>query len=33
VFFVVLGTYVLAQHIVRMVMAIVWGRFPAPHAP
>jgi hypothetical protein len=33
VFFAALGTYVLVQHIVRMVMAIVWGRFPAPHAP
>jgi hypothetical protein len=33
VFFIMLGTYVLAQHIVRMVMAIVWGRVPAPHAP
>jgi hypothetical protein len=33
VFFAVLGTYVLIQHIVRMVMAIVWGRVPAPHAP
>jgi hypothetical protein len=33
VFFAALGTYVLVQHIVRMVMAIVWGRVPAPHAP
>ena len=33
VFFVGLGTYVLVQHIVRMVIAIVWGRVPAPHAP
>jgi hypothetical protein len=30
VFFAVLGTYVLAQHIVRMMMAIVWGRVPVP---
>ena len=33
VFFITLGTYVLLQHIVRMMMAIVWGRVPAPHAP
>lgn len=32
-FFVGLGTYVLLQHIVRMVMAIVWKRVPPPHAP
>ena len=33
VFFVLLGTYVLAQHIVRLVIAIVWGRVPPPHVP
>jgi hypothetical protein len=33
VIFAVLGTYVLVQHIVRMVIAIIWGRVPAPHAP
>ena len=32
-FFIILGAYVLAQHIVRLVMAMVWGRVPAPHAP
>jgi hypothetical protein len=31
VFFVVLGTYVLVQHIVRLMIAILWGRVPAPH--
>lgn len=33
VFFIGLGTYILIQHIVRLVIAIVWGRVPAPHAP
>ena len=32
VFFIALGTYVLIQHMVRMMMAIVWGRVPAPHS-
>lgn len=31
--FVGLGTYVLVQHIVRLVMAIAWGRVPRSHAP
>lgn len=30
-FFIVLGAYVLVQHIVRLVMAIVWGHVPARH--
>jgi hypothetical protein len=31
--FVALGTYVLIQHIVRLLMAIIYGRVPASHAP
>jgi hypothetical protein len=30
--FVLLGVYVLAQHMVRMMIAILWGRVPAPHS-
>ena len=33
VLFVGLGSYVLVQHIVRVVMAIVLGRVPASHPP
>ena len=29
--FVVLGLYVLLQHMARMMIAILWGRVPAPH--
>lgn len=30
---VVIGGYILAHHIVRMAMAMVWGIFPQSHAP
>jgi hypothetical protein len=30
--FVGLSAYVLAQHIVRLLIAMIWGRVPAPHA-
>jgi hypothetical protein len=30
---VVIGGYILAHHIVRMVMAMVWGIVPQSHAP
>lgn len=31
--FVVLGVYVLVQHVIRLVIAILTGRVPAPHPP
>lgn len=30
--FVAIGTYILLQHLVRMVIVIVWGRVPEPHS-
>jgi len=30
--FVGASAYVLAQHIVRLLIAMIWGRVPAPHA-
>ena len=31
--FIAFGAFVLAQHIVRLVIAMIWGRVPAPHQP
>ena len=31
--FVMLSAFVLAQHIVRLAIAMIWGRVPAPHRP